>query len=149
MALGANYDAAQQAVDTFFGQTATWVGGDVTFACTREQVPRKDVEDLVSVYDAGNPGNADIWRVMCSSASFNAGAGPFPREGDSLTWDDGGISALKVWRIVDAGAPPIAGVIGPIYYLAYRKGAPDAVTADGVGGTRPYIQMPENALAES
>ena len=149
MGYGSDYDAALQTVDSFFGQTSTWVTGKVTFPCTREQVPRKEVEELIADYDAGNPGNADIWRVECSSASFNGGAGPFPREGDELTWDDGGISALKVWRIVDAGAPPVAGVIGPIYYLVYRQGVPDDITADGAGGARPYIQMPENALAGS
>ena len=91
MSVGSNYDSALQAVDAFFGQTFSWVGGVSNVPCTREQVPRSEVEDLIADYGQGNAANADIWQVGCSSASFNAGAGPFPREGDSFTWDDGGI----------------------------------------------------------
>ena len=127
-----------------YGSTIVWKGN--TYACTRTQLKREEMEMMIAPLGLNNAANADLWRVACNPTDFLDAQ--YPKEQDIISWDDG-ISNIKEWIIVDAGAPPMLGVQNTILLLVSRLPAPDSdsVASGGEtgGGGRKVYTPPASA----
>jgi hypothetical protein len=157
--IGEAFNQAMAAFSEVMGQTFDWLTApsepQTGIACTRKQLERSEMNDFVAglAADVGNAANADFWIIRCNPLAFNAGAGPFPREGDEVSWDDAGISALKKWRVVDAGNPPVYGSLASIRLLVFREVAPQSAQLQSSGeanpGKRPQFPVPASQIQPS